>query len=674
MKYRAEIDGLRALAVIPVIFFHAGFELFSGGFVGVDIFFVISGYLITSILIEDIENKKFSIIRFYERRARRILPALFLVMFFSILLAWVLLSDTALNKFGNSVIGLSFFISNLVFWKQQGYFEEYSELNPLLHTWSLSVEEQYYLIFPIFLLLVWSFGRTKVFWIIVVMAVISLLISEWGWRNKPVANFYLTPTRIWELFIGSIAALIIQSRGVMKNNFLALLGLSIILLSIFVYDESTPFPSLYTLVPVLGVFLLILYASKETFIAKILSLKLFVAIGLISYSLYLWHQPIFAYTRIFTNQIFVKNEIRFLLIITIFLIAYLSWRFVEIPFRKKSKFNRQKIFLMSFIAIFTFVLLGFASKIAVKGNEYKLAKQLSENKFVYFENLDDRKFIEGRLMYPLKKIDSIVIGSSRTMQIDSKILEEPMFNLSVSGASIEDDIAFSLEAVAKLNVKNVYISADPWLLNTYDNQNRYKSVANLYEYWLEQAYSNSASKAYLSEETIKKKENSNNYILSSIRKKLYFQKLHIPQESNVEAIAKKTYDGLHIYSKSYEKNLRNISLRFPKLLDYSMTPFEYDERSKEKLETLVKYLQNFGVNITLVLSPYHPDLFKMMKLDKPIFLDIENWFKKFGKKNNINVIGSYNPATINCQKEEFYDGMHPKISCMKKLFSGIKKY
>ena len=258
MKYRAEIDGLRALAVIPVIFFHAGFELFSGGFVGVDIFFVISGYLITSILIEEIENKKFSIIRFYERRARRILPALFLVMFFSILLAWILLSDTALNKFGNSVIGLSFFISNLVFWKQQGYFEEYSELNPLLHTWSLSVEEQYYVIFPIFLLLVWSFGRTKVFWIIVVMAVISLLISEWGWRNKPVANFYLTPTRIWELFVGSIAALIIQSRGVMKNNFLALLGLSIIFLSIFVYDESTPFPSLYTLVPVLGVFLLIL--------------------------------------------------------------------------------------------------------------------------------------------------------------------------------------------------------------------------------------------------------------------------------------------------------------------------------------------------------------------------------------------------------------------------------
>jgi len=154
LKYRTEIDGLRALAVVPVILFHAGFELFSGGFVGVDVFFVISGYLITTIIIEDIDNKRFSIVNFYERRARRILPALFFVML----------------------------------------------VCPLLHTWSLAVEEQYYVLFPIFLILAWRFGKNKVFWMIVLMAAISLLLSEWGWRNRATANFYLAPTRVWELF------------------------------------------------------------------------------------------------------------------------------------------------------------------------------------------------------------------------------------------------------------------------------------------------------------------------------------------------------------------------------------------------------------------------------------------------------------------------------------------
>jgi peptidoglycan/LPS O-acetylase OafA/YrhL len=222
LKYRAEIDGLRALAVVPVILFHAGFELFSGGFVGVDVFFVISGYLTTTILIKDIENKRFSIVNFYERRARRIFPALFCVMLACIPFAWILLSDAALQKFGNGLIGVSLFLSNVVFWRQQGYFDESAELNPILHTWSLAVEEQYYVLFPIFLLLAWRFGKNRVFWMIAVMAAISLLVSEWGWRNQATANFYLAPTRAWELFAGSLAAFIVQKQGVQKNNFVCI--------------------------------------------------------------------------------------------------------------------------------------------------------------------------------------------------------------------------------------------------------------------------------------------------------------------------------------------------------------------------------------------------------------------------------------------------------------------
>jgi peptidoglycan/LPS O-acetylase OafA/YrhL len=228
MKYRSEIDGLRALAVLPVIFFHAGFEWFSGGYIGVDVFFVISGYLITTIIMNDIEKKEFSIANFYERRARRILPALFTVSVLSSAAAWILLSDAGLNKYGEALIGVSLFVSNIVFWRQQGYFDESAELNPLLHTWSLAVEEQYYLLFPIFLLLVWRFGKKSVFWMILVMAAISLLISEWGWRNSPMGNFYLSPSRAWELFAGSIAAFIVQKRGIQKNEVLSLIGIAAI--------------------------------------------------------------------------------------------------------------------------------------------------------------------------------------------------------------------------------------------------------------------------------------------------------------------------------------------------------------------------------------------------------------------------------------------------------------
>ena len=177
MKYRAEIDGLRALAVIPVILFHAGFEFFGGGFVGVDVFFVISGYLITTILVEDIESNRFSIINFYERRARRILPALFFMMFVCLPFAWKLMYPGQLKDFSESLIAVNLFSSNILFYfKADGYFSAATDENPLLHTWSLAVEEQYYLLFPVFLFLAWKFAGKKVFLITFAFAAVSLIL------------------------------------------------------------------------------------------------------------------------------------------------------------------------------------------------------------------------------------------------------------------------------------------------------------------------------------------------------------------------------------------------------------------------------------------------------------------------------------------------------------------
>ena len=260
MKYRAEIDGLRALAVLPVILFHAGFEWFSGGFVGVDVFFVISGYLITTIIISEMAEGKFSIINFYERRARRILPALFFVMAACLPFAWLWLTPSDLKDFGQSLVAVSTFSSNILFWLESGYFASAAEFKPLLHTWSLAVEEQYYILFPIFIMLTWRLG---IKWLLILLSIIffiSLGAAQWGAYNRPSASFYLLPMRGWELLVGVFAAFYLNYNKHLEsqtlNQILSLIGFGMIAYSIIAFDETTPFPSLYALIPTIGTSLL----------------------------------------------------------------------------------------------------------------------------------------------------------------------------------------------------------------------------------------------------------------------------------------------------------------------------------------------------------------------------------------------------------------------------------
>lgn len=261
-------------------------------------------------------------------------------------LAWLWMLPNQAIDFSKSLVAVVFFASNFLFWKENGYFEATAEEKPLLHTWSLAVEEQYYIFLPIFLFLTWRYGRNNVLSLIIVLAAISLAMSEWGWRNNPTANFYLAPTRAWELFAGSIAAFIVQKRGVKSNNALSLLGLGGIFFAILAYSQSTPFPSVYALVPVIGVVLVLVFADKETFVAKLLSKKFLVGTGLISYSAYLWHQPLFAFARI--RSINSPSFLTFVgLSITTMCLAYFSWRYIERPFRNKTYFKTNKILLVS---------------------------------------------------------------------------------------------------------------------------------------------------------------------------------------------------------------------------------------------------------------------------------------------------------------------------------------
>lgn len=293
LKYRADIDGLRAIAVLVVIFFHAGIPGFSGGFVGVDVFFVISGFLITSIIVNEIDEGKFSIARFYERRIRRIFPALFPVIVFTVVAGAFLYDFVSFKELGKSIVATTLFSSNIHFWHQAGYFDTESIRKPLLHTWSLAVEEQFYIVFPLLLLAINRFGKKLYLPWLLGIGLLSLFASIYGIYSNPSVTFYMVPTRAWELLAGSILAL--QRIPLLKSNsyrnLFSVTGFGLICYSVVCYTEATLFPGANALAPVIGASLII-YSGMEggaSTVKKFLSVKPLVSIGLISYSLYLWH-------------------------------------------------------------------------------------------------------------------------------------------------------------------------------------------------------------------------------------------------------------------------------------------------------------------------------------------------------------------------------------------------
>ena len=362
LKYRADIDGLRAIAVLAVIFFHADIPGFSGGFVGVDVFFVISGFLITSIILEEIQSGTFSVARFYERRIRRIFPALFPVIFFTLAVSIFIFDYKAFKKFGESITGTTLFSSNILFWRESGYFDSPSLHKPLLHTWSLAVEEQFYIFFPLLLVGINRFFKRKYLPWIVSIGIISLFASFWGVYNQPSAAFYLVPTRAWELLAGSILTLRVISPP--QSNFirslLAIVGLSLIFYSVFFYTKLTVFPGHNAIAPVLGS-ALIIHSGIEgsSSIGKLLGLKPLVFTGLISYSLYLWHWPLIVFAKYMLFRELTVLEVSVIIFAT-FIISVLSLKYIEKPFRGSQPIipERKKLFAISAILMLIASLTG----------------------------------------------------------------------------------------------------------------------------------------------------------------------------------------------------------------------------------------------------------------------------------------------------------------------------
>lgn len=410
MQYRPEIDGLRSLAILPVILFHAGFGWIPGGFLGVDIFFVISGYLITSILIKEKSSHTFSLLRFYERRARRILPALFFVLSISTIAAWLLLSPNALVQYAESLIASVSFVANIYFWLTTNYFNADTTLKPLVHIWSLGIEEQFYFLFPLLFLLLWS-KKKHLYIFLSLCFIISLISADLTSHTDPNRSFYLLHTRAWELLAGSFCAFYLANRPSLPTNTFSqcssAIGLLAVVISFLVLNNTSHHPGLITLLPVLGTVFIILYANPRTWTARLLSLTPLVWIGLLSYSAYLWHQPLFAFTRFLTFSATLELKISLSLIVLTFVLAWISWRFVERPFRNRQFLSCKQIFTCSFIAII--VTVGIANYfIKNKGfiNKYNEVQQI----LLEFENTYLNHALQSDACFLAPTEDSSLLG------------------------------------------------------------------------------------------------------------------------------------------------------------------------------------------------------------------------------------------------------------------------
>ena len=336
--YRSDVDGLRALAVLPVILFHAGFSC-PGGFIGVDVFFVISGYLITQIIERELKAHRFSVLVFYQRRIRRIFPALFVMLAASTAIGYLYLPPLELKALGESLVASSAFSSNILFYRWSGYFAPNSEYTPLLHTWTLSLEEQFYVCWPLFLALL-SIPAVSKWKIPTALAVLvgTLMLSAHWVRSSPNVAFYLLPSRAWELALGALLSFSPVSRVLVRlpralASAASLAGIGLLGIAVATYNRATPFPGFAALLPCVGAALVIAAGEGGASIGgRILSLRPLVWTGMISYSLYLWHWPIFLFGHLWANRKLDLSE-RGGLIVLIFVVAWLSWRFVESPFR-----------------------------------------------------------------------------------------------------------------------------------------------------------------------------------------------------------------------------------------------------------------------------------------------------------------------------------------------------
>ena len=446
--YKKNIDGLRGISVLAVILFHLEPNFLPGGFIGVDIFFVISGYLISKIILNKLEIGEFNILSFFMSRARRILPMLlFVLIIFSPLIFFLL--PSRMISVSESILTSLFFVSNIFFYWESGYFGEAINLKPYIHLWSLSVEEQFYIIFPIYCIL---FYKKNYFLIsLVSLFLISFFLANILGPKFPNANFFLTPTRVWEILTGVFFMLFEKKKINLNSKFsnaICLASLAAIILSFFYTDNLDNIPNFKLLPVIIGTGILIIYGEKNNIIEKLICNRVLIFIGLISYSLYMLHQPILAFNKIlnFFDESVITKILFFILLI---LLSSITWKFIEQPFRNIKKISTKKflyiiIFIGTTVVILNTIILkteGLIYKYKEEDKYLALLNQQTQGRYVSkkFNSLSNNKFNK------LDKKNIYVIGDSYAQDFINMVYENNYFkgfNVNTASFSIECYLKF----------------------------------------------------------------------------------------------------------------------------------------------------------------------------------------------------------------------------------------
>jgi peptidoglycan/LPS O-acetylase OafA/YrhL/lysophospholipase L1-like esterase len=630
LKYRPEIDSLRAFAVLAVVIYHAKFNFFGnillpGGYLGVDVFFIISGYLITSLILKELINTdSFSFKSFYIKRVRRILPVLLLVIFVSIPFSWIYLFPSDLVSFSKSILYSLGFSSNFYFhFSGLDYGSPEGLQKPFLHTWSLSIEEQFYIIFPICLFLIFKYSRKNVFLFFIICFVVSLILANWGSKNYISANFYLLYSRIWELILGSCVAYYEikighREQNKVLNQILTLIGFILIFGSFFIFDNETFHPSLWTLIPALGVVLILWFYSSGNLILRFLTNRIFVWIGLISYSLYLWHYPIFSFAN-YTGIFFDKNFEKIILIIFTFTISLTSYFLVEQPFRKSLSFKK----LISLIIIITTIIViyciitikmdGFSKRLKVKNIQNK-------HTFLYLEK-DGKPCFNRICNFDLKKKKIILLGDSHLASLAYDLQNKTKNDYSF--LSITSQGYFHLRNVDQINkhskkVNQNYIKRrneiDKILKQSKDNIIILGGVTSLY------FFNKRIEKRSLHWDYLFVSKNSKKYDPEVVKNSFLDLILSLAKENKVILLYPIPEMGVNLQTKKFENMVR--------VFNYSFS--DYLKQNKEVI--------NFFNNINF------PNVYKVYS------------FKAFCKEDPSALCNTHDNDNF-----YFYDGYHPSI-------------